>query len=116
MRISAEPTSALDPETSHLVETSLLELLPRSERNPTGKGSREAGRGGPKAYLLITHSEEQAERLAGKGAKVVDLGGGMDSPAEEDDGEGEGDERRDDGRKKKDGKKDNKRNGGDSRV
>ncbi|CED84467.1 Multidrug/pheromone exporter, ABC superfamily [Phaffia rhodozyma] len=67
-----EPTSALDPESASKVEASLLELLPPSNSNPSGKGSKTGT--GPKAYILITHSEEQAERFAGKGAKVIDLG------------------------------------------
>lgn len=78
-----EPTSALDPETTSKVETTLLSFLPRSEHNPAGSEVRSrVGKGGPKAYLLITHSDEQAERLAGKGARVVDLSEGVRTPSE----------------------------------
>jgi ABC-type iron transport system FetAB ATPase subunit len=74
-----EPTSALDSETSDKVEKTLLRLLPSTDHNKSGKGKKEEGKGGPKAYILITHSQEQADRLAGKGAKVVQLGnGGVD--------------------------------------
>jgi ABC-type iron transport system FetAB ATPase subunit len=79
----SEPTSALDPETTSKVEATLLSFLPRSEHNPAGsEGRSRAGKGGPKAYLLITHSDEQAERLAGKGARVVDLSEGVRTPSE----------------------------------
>lgn len=87
-----EPTSALDPETSAQVEESLLALLPPSTHNPSGKGSKTPGSGGPKAYLLITHSQEQADRLAGKGAKVVNLSSGQDTPLDQEDGDEEEEE------------------------
>ena len=57
--------------------------------------------------MLITHSKKQAERLAGKGAKVVDLGGGMVDEGEEEQG---GEEEVEVERRSKKGKK------GDSRV
>lgn len=98
---STEPTSALDPETSAQVEASLLSLLPPSTHNPSGKGSKTPGSGGPKAYLLITHSAEQAERLAGKGAKVVNLSNGQDTPPDEE----EEDERNGNGNGRNGGKK-----------
>ncbi|KAL7411485.1 P-loop containing nucleoside triphosphate hydrolase protein [Mrakia frigida] len=93
-----EPTSALDPETSAQVEESLLALLPPSTHNPSGKGSKTPGSGGPKAYLLITHSQEQADRLAGKGAKVVNLSSGQDTPLDQEDGDEEEEERIGNGR------------------
>lgn len=77
-----EPTSALDPETTSKVEQTLLSFLPESSHNPSGGGGR-SGRKGPKAYLLITHNDEQAERLAGKGARVVDLSSGRGTPRED---------------------------------
>lgn len=77
----AEPTSALDPETTTKVEATLLSFLPDRSSGARSPSRRRNSAGGPKAYVLITHNDEQAERLAGRGARVVDLSSGTPSRA-----------------------------------